>query len=77
MFFDEELSNGANALPVPVQINQQSGLLVPFGCFPSRSTDTPTVVHAWRLLIAFYDMKVRAGRGTMSGLSVLPVCGVS
>ncbi|XP_064599758.1 RUN domain-containing protein 1-like [Liolophura sinensis] len=35
----------------------QSNTLVPFGCFPSRSAKTTKMMHAWDLLLKYYDMK--------------------
>ena len=35
----------------------QSTSVVPFGCFPSRSAQLTKQMHAWDLLIKFYDMK--------------------
>ncbi|KAK7491489.1 hypothetical protein BaRGS_00017318 [Batillaria attramentaria] len=35
----------------------QSSSLVPFGCFPSRSAEVTRMMHAWDLLVKFYDMK--------------------
>lgn len=35
----------------------QSSSMVPFGCFPSRSADLTRMMHAWDLLVKFYDMK--------------------
>lgn len=35
----------------------QSSSVVPFGCFPSRSAQITKQMHAWDLLIKFYDMK--------------------
>ena len=38
----------------------QSRSLVPWGCLPSRSSAITQEMHAWDLLLKFYDMKVRA-----------------
>ena len=37
----------------------QSRSLVPWGCLPSRSSAITQEMHAWDLLLKFYDMKVR------------------
>lgn len=36
----------------------QSNSLVTWGCFPNRSAGTTKLMHAWDLLLKYYEMKV-------------------
>lgn len=39
-----------------MEVNQNTSL-VPFGCLPSRSAHAVRMMHAWDLLVKFYEMK--------------------
>lgn len=36
----------------------QSTSVVPFGCLPSRSAAITKTMHAWDLMLKYYEMKV-------------------